>query len=201
MSAPGYSLVTLANGTALEIRKVPHFCYAGVRFESQSASLTIESTQYGLLVSLNRSPLGLLSPQSADQIRSQYGAQLSRGKQPVLDATLTSTPSNTAIIRADPSSFQSPWQIEARRLGEERELGGERSVERVREQLREQYIGYVRRAYELNPELAPGLALDLQVVQLANADGRTLAETAALLSTSDVLLKIRPEPKIGRAHV
>ncbi|MCA2655990.1 hypothetical protein [Microcystis sp. M061S2] len=194
LAPPASAIATLSDGTELEIRKVPRFCHAGVRFESQSASLTIESTQYGLLVSLNRSPLGLLSPQSADMIRSQYGAQLSRGKQPVLDATLTSTPSNTAIIRADPSSFQSPWQIEARRLGEERELGGELPVERVREQLRAQYIGYVGRAYELNPELAPGLALDLQVAQLANTDGRTLAETAALLSTSDVLLKIRPEP-------
>lgn len=194
LAPPASAIATLSDGTELEIRKVPHFCHAGVRFESQSASLTIESTQYGLLVSLNRSPLGLLSHQSADLIRSQYGAQLSRGKQPVLDATLTSTPSNTAIIRADPSSFQSPWQIEARWLGEERELGGERSVERVREQLRDQYIGYVGRAYELNPELAPGLALDLQVVQLAHADGRTFNEIASLLSTSDTLLKVRPEP-------
>jgi hypothetical protein len=60
--------------------------------------------------------------------------------------------------------------------------------------LREQYITYVGRAYELDPQLAPGLALDLQVAQLATADGRTFNEIASLLSTSDTLLKVRPEP-------
>jgi hypothetical protein len=165
-----------------------------VRFESKPVSLTIEPSRDGILVSLSGSPLGLLTPESAGIARSQYASLFSRTKQLTVEATLTSASSNTAILRTDPSTFQSPWQLEARCLGGGREVGVERNVEVVREQLREQYITYVGRAYELDPELAPGIALDLQVAQLANADGRTSNEIASLLSTSDTLLKVRPEP-------
>jgi hypothetical protein len=194
LAPPASALATLPDGQVLEIRKLLSYAHAGVRFESEPVSLTIEPSRDGLLVSLSGSPLGLLTPESAGIARSQYGSLFSRTKQLTVEATLTSASSNTAILRTDPSTFQSPWQMEARCLGGGREVGVERSTEIVREQLREQYIAYVGRAYELDPELAAGLALDLQVAQLAYADGRTFNEIASLLSTSDTLLKVRPAP-------
>jgi hypothetical protein len=194
LAPPASAIATLPNRTALEIRKLLSYAHAGVRFESEPVSLTIEPSREGILVSLSGSPLGLLTPESAGIARSQYGSLFSRTKQLTVDATLTSASSNTAILRTDPSTFQSPWQMEARRLGGGREVGVERNVEVVREQLREQYIAYVGRAYELDPQLKSGIALDLHVAQLAHADGRTFNEIASLLSTSDTLLKVRPEP-------
>jgi len=189
---PASALATLANGTALEIRQVLKYAHAGRQFETAPVSLALAPSRQGLLVSLDGAPLGLLRSESAAAVHRQYGAQLLRGQPLTLTAALTSAPSNAALLRADPTSLRTPWQIEARHLGEERESG--RARELVREGLREQYVAYVARAYEMNPHLSLGFELDVEVAQAAQADGRSFREIAALLSTSDTLIRVRPEP-------
>jgi hypothetical protein len=192
LDPPTSATATLASGTALDIRKVHQYAYAGRQFQGTPATLTLASSREGLLASLNGETLGTLRGESAAIVRRECGAQLLRGQPITVSAALTSAPSNAATLRIAPRSIRTPWQLEARLLGEERESG--RTRELAREWLREQYLQYRGRASQENPQLSTSFELDVAIAREPQADGRSFQEVAALLSTSDTLLEVRPEP-------
>jgi hypothetical protein len=91
LAPPASATATLPNRTALEIRKLLSYAHAGVRFESEPVSLTIEPSRDGLLVSLSGSPLGLLTPESAGIARSQYGLEFRLKNQTVKSSLIIRT--------------------------------------------------------------------------------------------------------------